>query len=916
MRPLLELFETDLFEMSAHERDLLYNHWLSEIREELREQLQKSIDQYVETERELLKCNQEIRLRCLKQGHLIGVTTSGLAKNIDLLRRLKPKVLVCEEAGEILEAHTLTAFLPTIEHAILIVDHEQLRPQVPNYDLSLENPRGEKYSLDLSTFERLITTPEVNVPYDTLQIQRRMDPLISELIRKTIYPKLRNHESVLAYPPVAGFRHRLYWLDHREQEVAADPLQILQTSQSNDYEIGLVRAFATHLVRQGTCEGGDIVVLTPYVRQLQKLRDTLTEAFDIVVEEKDEDELERLDEASDGPQLVTDPRQTHRAVLTERLRLATVDNFQGEEAAIVIVSLVRSNEENRCGFLRTTNRINVLLSRAKHGMYIIGNSETYKHVPMWTKVIKLLRESGRMGFTLPLCCPRHPDTAFEVATPDDFLRKAPEGGCSEQCEQPLQCGHTCTFKCHSTERHDSVVCQAPCERRHKECGHTCTRYCGLECGLCAALIEIDLHCGHTGNKVKCFESESIPASFQFQVKIEQYVPGCGHTTMVRCSKTTLDPRFVCNADCGAALPCGRQCPRPCGECRAVRVNELDHGVCNKTCRRCCPRFAHKCEVICHGDQPCPPCSSPCESRCSHLVCPQQCGESCTTCAEPCYAGCVHEGFCRMLCSAPCDVLPCSYRCENLLACGHRCPAACGEPCPGWGYCQLCANPIIKKTIVNHTQALTYDEIELENNPIIVPSCGHILDIVSMDASMYKSASHIISSHLFPSNSPIRLSSLSIRRMGRCPTCRTPLYNVYRYKRVFNRATLDANTRNISIWADEKFMPLALAVGTEERALDTGHKVPHTSEAKSSAKIRMETSAKKHKAVNFAKSGQWRAEYTFPYWATRVRIGGPRGVQKHNISLLSGLDSVLGPLLKLQEAIMRHVIGGNRSGRSL
>ncbi|KAJ5797072.1 uncharacterized protein N7518_005612 [Penicillium psychrosexuale] len=38
------------------------------------------------------------------------------------------------------------------------------------------------------------------------------------------------------------------------------------------------------------------------------------------------------------------------------------------------------------GFLRTENCINVLLSRAQHGMYLIGNSETYLNVPMWAEV--------------------------------------------------------------------------------------------------------------------------------------------------------------------------------------------------------------------------------------------------------------------------------------------------------------------------------------------------------------------------------------------------------------------------------------------------------------------------------------------------------------------------------------------------
>ena len=109
-------------------------------------------------------------------------------------------------------------------------------------------------------------------------------------------------------------------------------------------------------------------------------------------------------------------------------------------------------------------------------MYIIGNSETYKHVPMWSKVIRLLKDAGNIGPSLPLCCPQHPDVSIEVSTPDGFLREAPEGGCALQCGLEFECGHLCTYKCHSMARHQSVICREPCQRLHRDCGHLCTRY--------------------------------------------------------------------------------------------------------------------------------------------------------------------------------------------------------------------------------------------------------------------------------------------------------------------------------------------------------------------------------------------------------------------------------------------------------
>ena len=68
-----------------------------------------------------------------------------------------------------------------------------------------------------------------------------------------------------------------------------------------------------------------------------------------------------------------DSNQAAGPILQERaigelLRIGTVDNFQGAEAKIIVVSPIRSNGEKKVGFLRTSNRINVPLSRAQHCM--------------------------------------------------------------------------------------------------------------------------------------------------------------------------------------------------------------------------------------------------------------------------------------------------------------------------------------------------------------------------------------------------------------------------------------------------------------------------------------------------------------------------------------------------------------------
>ncbi|KAF8243672.1 hypothetical protein K440DRAFT_636872 [Wilcoxina mikolae CBS 423.85] len=206
---------------------------------------------------------QELDRRRLAQAHVIGATTTGLVANIWRLRPLKPKVLLCEEAGEVLEAHLITALLPSIEHAILIGDHEQLRPHISKFELSVE--RG-KHGLEVSLFERLVNE-EFNgaqMQIAKLKAQRRMHPLMASLVRGTLYPELQDDPTTYQYPEVAGMRRRMFWLDHQNDENTS---RSMQTSKSNEYEAEMVFSLVRHLSQEGNYSGrNDIAVITPYLK--------------------------------------------------------------------------------------------------------------------------------------------------------------------------------------------------------------------------------------------------------------------------------------------------------------------------------------------------------------------------------------------------------------------------------------------------------------------------------------------------------------------------------------------------------------------------------------------------------------------------------------------------------------------------
>lgn len=452
-------------------------------------------------------------------------------------------------------------------------------------------------------------------------------------------------------------RKRLFWFDHCQQEDQTSKENALTaTSRTNQFEIQMTIKLVQHLVRQGEYGPEDIAVITPYLGQLQKMRKQMSSIFEVTVGDRDLEDLTALDEdqSADTIDAGAGARPSiSKITILKSIRLATVDNFQGEEAKAVIISLVRSNNEKNCGFLKTPNRINVLLSRAKHGMYIIGDSSTYGKVPMWSEVLDILRTGGNFGQELGLCCPRHPETEIAVSQPDHFLQFSPEGGCQLACDRRLGCGHACVTRCHAAVLHQAVKCLEPCPRPRKDCSHACVSLCGDSCPpRCNIKLKdttIQLPCGHDFRSPFCWQTRDVK-SIRCSVAVKHKVPDCDHEITIPCHVDTTSPSFQCPDVCGATLLCGHICRKPCSSCRPRVegvIHQANHGKCLQPCQRDFTTCRHRCANECHGEQPCPPCTAPCDVRCSHSRCDKTCSSPCSPCAEQrCASHCAHA-VCNM-----------------------------------------------------------------------------------------------------------------------------------------------------------------------------------------------------------------------------------------------------------------------------
>lgn len=756
-----------------------------------------------------------VDLQALSDADVIGVTTSGLAGKYKRLRKLKSKVVVVEEAGEVLEAHLLTAMLPSVQHAILIGDHQQLRPKVNNYDLSIDNPCS-RITLDVSLFERLVSPRydlSPGLPYVTLEMQRRMHPSISNLVRSTLYQKLGDAPNVHDYPPVAGMARRLFWLDHRnkEDDTRNNPQSV---SQSNKWEVGMVAALVDHLQKQGTYSAGDIAVLTPYSGQLKELQAKLSGTCGIMLSERDID---------DGIQATRNSGGSRNAI-----RLSTVDAFQGEEAKVIIISMVRSNDKKMCGFLGTTNRINVLLSRAMHGMYVIGNSSTTSEITMWQNVVGIFHEHHNFGAAFEIACGRHPNSAkpLLVYEPRDFGRVSSQDGCNADCGERLPCGHFCSEKCHSEAMHNSVKCKQRCDRLVGDCGHLCPKPCNEKCEPnCKAMIPCDLSlpCGHHLTEMQCFQESQKTSDIRCRAGVKQLVPGCGHKTISPCYLPATSPKFHCKEACGAALTCGHLCEKDCSDCSprdgGGRIMEVNHGRCAEECGRAYSDCNHSCSKACHGEETsCPPCSAPCQSECVHMKCKKLCRDPCPPCTnEKCPSGCPHS-TCGMPCAAPCDLVPCSKRCKEKLKCGHQCPSICGENCPAVEFCRRCAKENIKSMIVDPVTAESYEDVEQQC--IFLP-CGHIFTVGALDRHM-DMASHYEMDDYRETSIPVALKCdvqpYSHEKPKGCPTCYGSLHTISRYGHIVRRALLDGKLKKFITSSNQSFLGLAQRLQAYEKSL--------------------------------------------------------------------------------------------------
>ena len=672
----------------------------------------------------------------IKQNKIIAMTTTGCAKYSAILEENNFEVVIIEEAAEVIEPHIASLLTKNTKHLIMIGDHQQLRPKPYNYGLA------KKYNFDVSLFERLINN---KIPYATLKYQRRMKSIFADFVRLIYKDNYIDYKDVNNKEFIKGIDKDMFIITHSHPEEE----DINLSSKKNKFEAEYLIKLCKYFILQGYGVS-QITILTLYVGQLLLLRAICKK------------------EGIEG------------------IRISSVDNYQGEENDIILLSLVRSNNKNKIGFLKNFNRVCVSFSRAKLGFFIIGNIDCLirgeneylnpnnknnsdsRMKDIWKNIKDLAEKKGIISDKLTLSCQKH-KTKTIISNLSDFS-KIPEGGCQKKCGERLICGHTCELLCHPYS-HKDIKCKKECTYKFP-CGHKCTKLCYQDCEKCLTKVMKQLPCGHSGlyecylkeetilchdkcNRLKkcghkckslCYEDcDAAPCYEEVEKKLL-----CGHSNKYECHLPIYQCR--CKEPCNALLKCGHNCTGTCGKC----LNGTLHIPCSTICDKglIC---GHRCKQTC--SQECL-CKDPCPNTCFHGYCNLICCEKCIDCKEKCVLGCEHTQKCNKYCYKLCDIKRCNKRCDKTMKCGHQCMGLCGQLCPE--ICKIC-DP-------NNENFVIFFGNEEEDDAIFYKTkCGHCFEVRDMDKYMDDDKSI---------NMPL------------CPKCKSILKYEPRYQDVIKKRLID------------------------------------------------------------------------------------------------------------------------------
>ena len=310
-----------------------------------------------------IRINQDL----FNSAHVIASTLVGSASR--LLDGMRFSTLFIDEAAQALEA---ASWIPMrrVGRVVLAGDHCQLPPTVKSYE-------AMKGGLGRSLMERIVENhPEA---VSLLTMQYRMNHEIMRFSNEWFYGGAMTAAPEVCHRGILDFDTPIEWIDTDGAGLAAnedaDPTEAESAFRESvageghgrvnrdeaEFSVLTLRKYIEKIGKQRFLdERIDVGLISPYRAQVQYLRGLIR-------------------------------RTPFFKPFRHLISVNTVDGFQGQERDVIVISLVRSNDDGNIGFLRDLRRMNVAMTRARMKLVIIGSVTTLTRHPFYRQLFKSIK---------------------------------------------------------------------------------------------------------------------------------------------------------------------------------------------------------------------------------------------------------------------------------------------------------------------------------------------------------------------------------------------------------------------------------------------------------------------------------------------------------------------------------------------
>ena len=349
---------------------------------ELRKNRKKGSENYHQKMDRLKSRAAEIEIRInselFGEARVIACTLVGSAHR--LLEGMKFGTLFIDEAAQALEA---ACWIPMkrASRVILAGDHCQLPPTVKSI-------AALRAGLGKTLMERIAENkPEV---VTLLKIQYRMNDEIMRFSSDWFYGGKVESAPQIKYRSVLDYDHPITWIDtsNEENQITIEGEDAPEDSASNsssatasnqNSDLNFKEQFVGESFGRINKAEAELTLLTlaEYFTKIGKQR-VLSESIDVGIISPYRAQVQYLKKLIKKYEFFKPYRRL--------ISVNTVDGFQGQERDVILISLVRSNDEGQIGFLKDLRRMNVAMTRARMKLIILGNKDTMTKHPFYKKL--------------------------------------------------------------------------------------------------------------------------------------------------------------------------------------------------------------------------------------------------------------------------------------------------------------------------------------------------------------------------------------------------------------------------------------------------------------------------------------------------------------------------------------------------